>query len=318
RLRHRRPDPGRPPGASRARRHGLPAVQPREAAPGPGQRPRRPCPAPPGLAQLGGTRVAVRRGPARHRAPVPRPRRAARVHLAARRHAVRRPAAARRDRQRAGPGAPPDPGGRAHRQPRRRQRRRRHGHAAARRHGDRAHRRLDAPPGRGGRDVRRPRAGLLSGTARVRWVTRRARPRGAPRDLRRRARSARGGHAPGNAPAPPAPVAPLVLSPLRAVLRGPAPTAPPHVTRSGRNLAGVLLLAVALALAARVVELRPLELARDAGNIATFLRGYLRPSFVHIGEYAWQCVVTLCIALWGTVLAVTIAVPLGLLGARNL
>jgi phosphonate transport system permease protein len=107
------------------------------------------------------------------------------------------------------------------------------------------------------------------------------------------------------------------MSTLSAVLRGPAPGAPPHASRSGRNLAVTLLLAVALALAARVVELRPFELLRDAGNIAVFLRGYLHPSFVHIGEYAWQCVVTLCIALWGTVLAVAIAIPLGLLGARN-
>jgi phosphonate transport system permease protein len=37
-----------------------------------------------------------------------------------------------------------------------------------------------------------------------------------------------------------------------------------------------------------------------------------------VGEYAWQCVVTVCIALWGTVLASTLAIPLGLLGARNL
>jgi phosphonate transport system permease protein len=37
-----------------------------------------------------------------------------------------------------------------------------------------------------------------------------------------------------------------------------------------------------------------------------------------VGVYAWQCIVTICIALWGTVLATAIAVPLGLLGARNL
>jgi phosphonate transport system permease protein len=67
-----------------------------------------------------------------------------------------------------------------------------------------------------------------------------------------------------------------------------------------------------------VIELRPLELIRDVGNVAIFLRGYLNPSFAHVGEYAWQCVVTACIALWGTVLAIVIAVPLGLLGARNL
>jgi phosphonate transport system permease protein len=77
-------------------------------------------------------------------------------------------------------------------------------------------------------------------------------------------------------------------------------------------------MAVVLGAAARVIEIRPLELLRDAGNIGVFLRGYLNPSFAHIGEYAWQCVVTVCIALWGTVLAVALAVPLGLCGARNL
>ncbi len=68
----------------------------------------------------------------------------------------------------------------------------------------------------------------------------------------------------------------------------------------------------------RRIELRPLELLHDAGNIGVFLRGYLHPSFAHLGEYAWQCVITVCIALWGTLLAAGIAVPLGLLGARNL
>ena len=31
-----------------------------------------------------------------------------------------------------------------------------------------------------------------------------------------------------------------------------------------------------------------------------FLKGYLHPSFANVREYAWQCVVTVCIALWGT------------------
>ena len=103
-----------------------------------------------------------------------------------------------------------------------------------------------------------------------------------------------------------------------AVEAGLAPEAPPRPTRTGRNLFTVLSLAVVLALAARVIELRPLELFRDAGNIGVFLRGYLNPSFAHLGEYSWQCMVTVCIALWGTVLAVIISVPLGLLGARNI
>jgi len=97
-----------------------------------------------------------------------------------------------------------------------------------------------------------------------------------------------------------------------------APAAPPRPSHAGRNLAAVLLLAVLLGLAARVIELRPLELVRDVGNIGVFLRGYLHPSFAHLGEYAWQCVITVCIALWGTVLAALISIPLGLLGARNI
>jgi phosphonate transport system permease protein len=99
---------------------------------------------------------------------------------------------------------------------------------------------------------------------------------------------------------------------------GPPPSAPPRPTRVGRNLLATAALAVVLAGAARVIELRPLELLRDAGNIGTFLKGYLHPSFAHVGEYAWQCLVTICIALWGTLLAILISVPLGLLGSRNI
>jgi phosphonate transport system permease protein len=99
---------------------------------------------------------------------------------------------------------------------------------------------------------------------------------------------------------------------------GPAPRPPARRSDVGRNLGLTLVLALALGAAARVIELRPLELLRDLGNVGVFLRGYLDPSFAHAGEYAWQCVVTACIALWGTVLAIVIAVPLGVLGARNL
>ena len=77
-------------------------------------------------------------------------------------------------------------------------------------------------------------------------------------------------------------------------------------------------MAAVLGWASHVIELRPLELARDAGNIGVFLKGYMHPSFANAGEYAWQCVVTVCIALWGMVLGILVATPLGLLGARNL
>jgi phosphonate transport system permease protein len=99
---------------------------------------------------------------------------------------------------------------------------------------------------------------------------------------------------------------------------GPAPQAPPRASRVRRSLLTALALALIIGAAARMIELRPLELVRDAGNIGVFLRGYLQPSAANLGEYAWQCVVTVCIALWGTLLAIVISIPLGLLGARNL
>jgi phosphonate transport system permease protein len=109
-----------------------------------------------------------------------------------------------------------------------------------------------------------------------------------------------------------------LTGPLASLHLGPAPKTPPRQSRLGRNMLSTLVLAVALGWAAQVIELRPLELVRDLGNIGVFLKGYLNPSFVHIGPYAWQCVITICIALWGTVMAIVIAVPLGLLGANNL
>lgn len=106
--------------------------------------------------------------------------------------------------------------------------------------------------------------------------------------------------------------------PFAAIHAGTVPALPARRSELGRSLLAAFGMALVLGWAARVIELRPLELARDIGNVGIFLKGYLHPSFAHLGEYAWQCVVTLCIALWGTVLAVVIAVPLGLLGARNL
>jgi phosphonate transport system permease protein len=110
----------------------------------------------------------------------------------------------------------------------------------------------------------------------------------------------------------------LVTGPLTSLHPGPAPQAPPRPSTLGRTMLSTLMLAVALGWAAQVIELRPLELLRDLGNIGVFLKGYLNPSFTHVGLYSWQCVITICIALWGTVMAIAMAVPLGLLGAQNL
>src|SRR5271170_3640995 len=65
-------------------------------------------------------------------------------------------------------------------------------------------------------------------------------------------------------------------------------------------------------------EMRPLELVRDSGNMATFLRDFFPPDFREWRLYLDEMVVTIQIAVWGTVLAVVAAVPLGLLCAGNI
>ena len=110
----------------------------------------------------------------------------------------------------------------------------------------------------------------------------------------------------------------LVSGPFAAIHAASVPSLPPRRSELGRSLLAAFAMAIVLGWAGRVIELRPLELVRDIGNIGVFLKGYLHPSFANIGEYAWQCLVTICIALWGTVVAAAISIPLGLLGARNL
>ena len=84
-----------------------------------------------------------------------------------------------------------------------------------------------------------------------------------------------------------------------------------------RYLAWALLLAV-LAWAWRGAEIRPLDLLKDSGNIGTYAREFFPPDFSDWRIYAKEMVVTVHIAIWGTVLAVIAAVPMGLLCSGNI
>ncbi len=72
-----------------------------------------------------------------------------------------------------------------------------------------------------------------------------------------------------------------------------------------------------LAWAWRGAEIRPLDLVRDSGNIATYARDFFPPDFREWRIYLREMVITFHIAIWGTLLAVIAAVPLGLLSASN-
>jgi phosphonate transport system permease protein len=76
--------------------------------------------------------------------------------------------------------------------------------------------------------------------------------------------------------------------------------------------------ALVLAWAWRGAEIRPLDLVRDSANIGTYASEFFPPDFRDWRIYAREMVVTVHIALWGTLLAVVAAVPMGLLSSANI
>ena len=79
---------------------------------------------------------------------------------------------------------------------------------------------------------------------------------------------------------------------------------------------GVLL--ILLGWAWKGADMRPLDLARDSGNMAKFLSEFFPPNFREWRSYLREMVVTVHIAIWGTALAIVCAVPFGLLSSSNI
>jgi len=77
------------------------------------------------------------------------------------------------------------------------------------------------------------------------------------------------------------------------------------------------LMLVLLVWAWRGAEIRPLDLLKDGGNIGTYAKEFFPPDFRDWRIYAKEMVVTLQIALWGTLLAIIAAVPMGLMCSAN-
>ena len=65
-------------------------------------------------------------------------------------------------------------------------------------------------------------------------------------------------------------------------------------------------------------DMRPFDLVRDSGNMATYAADFFPPKFTDWRLYLTEMVITLQIALWGTALAVVFAVPMGLLSSANI
>ncbi|MDO8441052.1 MAG: phosphonate ABC transporter, permease protein PhnE [Polaromonas sp.] len=87
------------------------------------------------------------------------------------------------------------------------------------------------------------------------------------------------------------------------------------------NLFGLMAWGVLIALLAgswKGADMRPLDLVRDASNMAEYAASFFPPNFSQWRYYLDEMVVTVQIALWGTALAVVCAIPLGLLCSANI
>lgn len=92
--------------------------------------------------------------------------------------------------------------------------------------------------------------------------------------------------------------------------------------RPGRNrwasLAGWGLFLAFMGWAWEGAEMAPLQLFKDSGNMATFAADFFPPNFRDWQLYLKEMIITVQIAVWGTVLAVICGVPLGLLSSSNI
>jgi phosphonate transport system permease protein len=91
---------------------------------------------------------------------------------------------------------------------------------------------------------------------------------------------------------------------------------PPRTSLMGLVAWGVML--ALLAGSWKGADMRPFDLLRDAGNMATYAADFFPPKFADWRLYLQEMVITVQIALWGTGLAVLLAIPLGLLSSSNI
>ncbi|MFN9773722.1 MAG: phosphonate ABC transporter, permease protein PhnE [Burkholderiales bacterium] len=102
-------------------------------------------------------------------------------------------------------------------------------------------------------------------------------------------------------------------------IAAPSVGAPPPAPRTSTTT--LVIWGVVLALLAGSwtgADMRPLDLVRDAGNMAQYASGFFPPDFREWRHYLTELVITLQIALWGTALAIVCSVPLALLASGNL
>lgn len=77
------------------------------------------------------------------------------------------------------------------------------------------------------------------------------------------------------------------------------------------------IFAVILMWAWQGAEMNPVALFTDAANMGEYAAGFFPPNFHNLDLFLTEMTVTVQIAIWGTVLAVVLAIPFGVLCAEN-
>lgn len=104
-----------------------------------------------------------------------------------------------------------------------------------------------------------------------------------------------------------------------------ATTAAPHLEIPKRDLKKSLAYYIGWAIALAILvwswegaEMAPDVLFSEAGNMSAFIGGFFPPDFTNWTDYFSEMLVTIQIAVWGTVLAIVLSIPFGILSAENI
>lgn len=100
-----------------------------------------------------------------------------------------------------------------------------------------------------------------------------------------------------------------------------AKLAPPSTGMAQRlaNWLAVMICVAFLAVSFKGAHIYELHMLVDnSANTGTYLRDYLHPDFSDWKHYVGQMWLTLEIAIWGTFMSILLAIPMGLLCARNI
>ena len=88
--------------------------------------------------------------------------------------------------------------------------------------------------------------------------------------------------------------------------------------RSASNMMMWAVLLIALMWSWEGADMRPMALYEDAANMASFIDGFFPPDFYEWPTLLNEMIITVQIAIWGTVLSVICAVPFGILSSDNM